>query len=96
MNRIPDLHRTLHALHQPKENGQARNQRHSKPEIIPLHRFPAIFPPLRYTLWFRFVKNLLQNNETIVPVVKIADLTVFGCKVLKFDSGGIEIEVFGL
>ena len=78
-----------HTLHQPK------NQRHDKhqnrnPKGIPLHRIPAIVPPLPQPPRLRLVKGLLQDHEAVVPEGKVLEAPVLGAQVAALCEARVE------
>ena len=77
MIRLINLHSTFHRLDHPKEEGHPNNQCHSQPKIIPLHRLPSVTPPTLESPWLCFVEDLLEDDETVPPVVEVFNLTSF-------------------
>lgn len=68
---------------------QSQNQ-DSNPESVPLHAIPPVIPPLRERPGMGLVKDLLQNNKTVVPERKILYLAVACPQMATFYDPRIE------
>jgi hypothetical protein len=65
----------FNTLHQAKKDCQGQNQ-DSNPESVPLHAIPPVIPPLRERARMGLVKDLFQNDKTVVPERKVLYLAV--------------------
>lgn len=83
MDRVISLNSTLDSLSKPKKDRQKQNNS-CNPKCIPLHLFPPVTPPLSNIAWLSLVKCLLQDDESIVPVVKLVDISIFNLQLPAF------------
>lgn len=89
MIRLVHLQGSLNGLDDAEEHRQ-KQHRHGYPEGIPLRPFPSIIPPLRDSSWFSFVKNLLEDCQSVSPEMELVNLSVIGSKPRTLDSSAVE------
>lgn len=73
------LQTTFNTLDNSKQNRQKEDQS-SNPERVPLNSFPPVKPPLRQSAWLSLIKDLLENNQAIMPEVKVFNSAILGPK----------------
>jgi hypothetical protein len=78
---LVDLQGTFNTLYETKEDSQEQNA-HCNPESVPHMAISPVVPPLRQSGWSRFIEGLLQDNESIVPVLECLDLSVLKAQFL--------------
>lgn len=74
---FPNLQSSFNWLDYAKEHSQSEHKG-SNPKGVPLNTFTLISPPLRDSVRFRVVEYLFDNHETVMPIVEVLNLTVFG------------------
>lgn len=80
----------FNTLHQAKRDCHSQNQ-DSNPKSVPLHAISPVIPPLRQCSRVGLIKDLLQNNKTIVPKRKIFHLAVACAQIATFYDPRIEL-----
>lgn len=74
MIRFPNLPTSLKTLNNSEQNC-TNYQYGSNPE--PLYPLPIIIPPLLESPRLRFVEVLFDDNNAVVPILEVSDLTLF-------------------
>lgn len=89
MESFINLQSSFNTLHQANNKCQCQGSR-SNQEWVSLHAFASVIPPLTPRSGFRFVKDLLQDNETVAPVLELIDLPVLSSQLTA--SASIDIK----
>jgi hypothetical protein len=72
---LVDLHCSLNALHEAKENGQGKNQS-SDPKGVPLNTISPIVPPFKQIARLRLVKDLFEDYKPVMPELEMFNLAL--------------------
>jgi hypothetical protein len=84
-----NLHRSFNRLDETEKYGQHEYD-DGDPKGIPLWASAAIVPPLRQRSRFGFVKNLLQDGQTLTPEMKLVDLPALDTEEWTLDRATVQ------
>lgn len=89
MKRDRNLHSPFNTLNKPKQQSQEQNHDRN-PKCIPLETVSTVIPPLTQCFWRRFIKYLLEFNDSVMPEVEVSHMSVNSTKVSTLGSTFVE------